>query len=411
MHRAWYAAAVARRLGPALALLACAACGRIGYDAGGSGGNRDAGSAALDSSSQHADAGRAPLCGDGTVSGDEQCDDGNGTPHDGCESDCTVSCSDGSDCDDGAACNGVEACDSATHACTAGVPAADGTECAGGTCRGGTCAPAGCGDTVASGDEDCDDGNTIAGDGCESDCTFTCTTGSDCDDDNPCNGTEPCAIASHTCTDGAPPDTGTACDRDGDPETRDHCVESDCRRSFCGDGLTDVALDEDCDDGNAIAGDGCESDCTFTCTTGSDCDDGNVCNGTETCVLATHRCDSGARPPSGTPCPGGACNDGACVPSPDAGTSTDAGTDACVTCPRDGGMVIGSCATSADCPGVVIHYCIYPDGVCGAPGRCVLGGTCVEPDTGPVCGCDGITYTNPCEAIGIGVSILRDGPC
>jgi cysteine-rich repeat protein len=401
------------RLGAALALLACAACGRIGYEgAGGSAGARDAGGGVLDSSTgQSGDDGGVARCGDGVRAADEQCDDGNGAPHDGCESDCTFSCAESSDCDDGAACNGVEACDTATHACTAGVPATDGTECARGTCRAGTCAPPGCGDAVESGEEDCDDGNTISGDGCEADCTFTCSLTSDCDDDNPCNGAATCATASHTCTDGMPPEAGTACERDGNPETPDHCVENDCRLSFCGDGLTDAALDEQCDDHNTVEGDGCEADCTFSCTTDAQCDDGNVCNGTETCVLAPHTCDSGAAAPSGTPCPGGSCQEGVCQPSADAGSSTDAGTDACATCPTDGGTVLGACTTSLDCPGIVIHYCIYPEGVCGAPGRCVRGGSCLEPDTGPACGCDGITYMSPCDAIEMGVSILRDGPC
>ncbi|HCU25569.1 MAG TPA: hypothetical protein DF383_11190, partial [Deltaproteobacteria bacterium] len=49
--------------------------------------------------------------------------------------------------------------------------------------------------------------------------------------------------------------------------------------NFCGDGQP--AFNEECDDGNSIDGDGCESDCTLTCgngnlDSGEQCDDGNL---------------------------------------------------------------------------------------------------------------------------------------
>src|SRR5699024_6492710 len=79
-------------------------------------------------------------CGNGTVEGTEQCDDGNLIPFDGCTASCTNEPS----------------------------------------CSGGTCVAV-CGDGVIlpGGTEECDDGNTIAGDGCSPSCTteagFTCT--------------------------------------------------------------------------------------------------------------------------------------------------------------------------------------------------------------------------------------------
>jgi cysteine-rich repeat protein len=60
-------------------------------------------------------------CGDGIVGGSEQCDDGNATDGDGCDSNCTRS---------------------------------------------------GCGNGVKDPGEDCDDGNLVDGDGCDSNCTF-----------------------------------------------------------------------------------------------------------------------------------------------------------------------------------------------------------------------------------------------
>src|SRR6185436_9471056 len=61
--------------------------------------------------------------------------------------------------------------------------------------------------------EECDDGNDVLGDGCENDCSFTCTPGSPthgdivCDDVDPCNGFETCTKA-HTCEPGTPAKDG-----------------------------------------------------------------------------------------------------------------------------------------------------------------------------------------------------------
>ncbi|NUN15234.1 MAG: lamin tail domain-containing protein [Myxococcales bacterium] len=67
-----------------------------------------------------------PVCGDGNVEGDEECDDNNDISGDGCEPDCTL-----------------------TPVVTV------------------------CGDGKIEGDEECDDNNDIPGDGCEPDCTKT----------------------------------------------------------------------------------------------------------------------------------------------------------------------------------------------------------------------------------------------
>ncbi|NBD13788.1 thrombospondin type 3 repeat-containing protein [Corallococcus silvisoli] len=74
-----------------------------------------------------------------------------------------------------------------------------------------------CGDGKKEGSEQCDDGNTINGDGCESNCTITPTT----------------------------------------PGGK------------CGDGVKDA--NEACDDGNTVSGDGCEADCTVTPTQNTQC--------------------------------------------------------------------------------------------------------------------------------------------
>jgi hypothetical protein len=62
------------------------------------------------------------------------------------------------------------------------------------------------------------------------------------------------------------------------------------------------------------------------------------------------------------------------------------------------------------------QYCDFVAGsMCGAADE---GGVCARINTEPcaeigmpVCGCDGMTYGNPCEAATAGVSIDHTGPC
>ena len=205
-----------------------------------------------------------------------------------------------------------------------------------------------CGDGKLEGSEVCDDGNTVADDGCAADCTgvdpgYTCTGGSPtsqdtcgttcgdgkragaevCDDSNAaagdgcaadCTGVDP----GYTCTGGSPTsqDTcGTTCGDskragaevcdDGNVATGDGCA-ADCTAvepgytctggtpttldtcfSACGDSKREG--DEACDDANTNNGDGCSSLCSieagFVCTGGSAIST-DVCTGTPTCTPA-----------------------------------------------------------------------------------------------------------------------------
>jgi fibro-slime domain-containing protein len=182
--------------------------------------------------------GPAPAnCGDGKLTEDEACDDGNTADADGCAANCL----------------GVEA--------------------------GYSCSPAGepchvialCGDGVVSSNEMCDDGNAADGDGCSARCKLE--LGYKCDGN-------PSVCSETTCGDGKQ-EGAEGCD-DGNVVPLDGCsatcqAEPDCSgdhcTSGCGDGLV---IDEACDDGNVLNGDGCSSKCElepgFDCSQKPNCE-------------------------------------------------------------------------------------------------------------------------------------------
>lgn len=139
--------------------------------------------------------------------------------------------------------------------------------------------PSKCGNGVLEGREECDDGNTLSGDGCSPDC-----------DVEPPPHCGDCIVDYHEreqCD-----DCGTV---DGDG------CSSTCQLEeppSCGDGVLDIHEGEECDDGNNLAGDGCSPTCQIEGTGASCgdssidddevCDDGNLTNGDDcnpTCNL------------------------------------------------------------------------------------------------------------------------------
>ncbi len=79
--------------------------------------------------------------------------------------------------------------------------------------------------------------------------------------------------------------------------------------------------------------------------------------------------------------------------------------DACVddtTCPRP-------CEANADCSAGA--YCAKQPGHCDGRGICTPQPTGCPDVHAPVCGCDGTTYGNRCEAAATGVNVRQSGPC
>jgi cysteine-rich repeat protein len=186
-------------------------------------------------------------------------------------------------------------------------------------CLGGACKEIGslCGNGVLNKWEECDDGNLVGGDGCNSFCELEyCgdfiinNVDENCEDGNNDSGdgcSSSCKIESGWGCHGDPSNCYSICGDnsivgneecdDGNLGNGDGC-SSFCEIEFCSDGL--IVGNEECDDGNLANGDGCQPDCIIQsgwecfgepsdchpigCGDGSisvieACDDGNLANG------------------------------------------------------------------------------------------------------------------------------------
>ncbi len=75
------------------------------------------------------------------------------------------------------------------------------------------------------------------------------------------------------------------------------------------------------------------------------------------------------------------------------------------------GPCVPECQTDAECSAAGQGYCKKPLGDCNGPGFCQSPPQACPDIFDPVCGCDGQTYGNACEASAAGVNIQHDGPC
>jgi len=321
--------------------------------------------------------GPPPNCGDGIVDPDEECDDGNDVNGDGCENNCTYSCHDNGECSDGDLCNGEETCNTETHICEGGTPREDGFVCGDeprSICLGGACVQSTCGDgyTDTGAGEFCDPPGEGA---CLEGCVLGCDNPDECPDDgNPCNGDEFCNMETHLCNRTEALEDGDVCGN----EPRMICIAGTCQESLCGDTFIDSGAEppEQCDDGNIVEGDGCENDCTFTCSTNDDCDDGNICNGQETCdSTGTHTCLPGTNLPEGE-----TCDDGLFC------TETDT-CDGAGRCVGEGNPCVDGIDCTSDICDETENTCHYPinEGFCLIDGICYTDGHLDPENTCLIC--------------------------
>ncbi|MFP6639746.1 MAG: S8 family serine peptidase, partial [Myxococcota bacterium] len=208
-----------------------------------------------------------------------------------------------------------------------------------------------CGDGEISGSEECDDGDTEAGDCCSPTCSFelaasvcddedACTSGETCDgagvcgsgsavvcdDALYCNGSESCDTGLG-CQAGTPPvvDDGVGCTLDSCDEVSEtvlHAVDDgSCDNEIFCDGAEtcDVALDCQAgtppvvDDGVGCTLDSCDevSDTVLHVADDGSCDNATFCDGAETCDVALD-CQAGTPPvvDDGVACTIDSCDEG-----------------------------------------------------------------------------------------------------
>jgi cysteine-rich repeat protein len=128
-----------------------------------------------------------------------------------------------------------------------------------------------CGNSVVEPGEQCDDGNTMSGDGCDAACQNEAPTGWTCDVNyyNAMDGCDcGCGIIDPDCPDA----TNASCDycddvgscdtsSSGCPGLIDPNNNAVCIMTVCGNSVLEPG--EQCDDGNTTSMDGCDATCQF----------------------------------------------------------------------------------------------------------------------------------------------------
>ena len=242
-------------------------------------------------------------CGDGTQVSGEECDDHNTASGDGCSSACVIE---------------MDLCmnqNESQYTVPVGwVKSATNNVCS--VCGNNIIESQAVNSAWIGLSEACDDGHTVAGDGCSATCAqesgWTCTNNvctqnppaqtcgnatregiEQCDDGNTSNNdacTNGCLTA--VCGDAFIKAGTEQCD-DRNTSNNDACTNN-CLNNICGDNKIRTGI-ELCDDGNTVNGDGCSSLCQIeqaaqnsvcgngTREIGEQCDDGNNSN-TDSCL-------------------------------------------------------------------------------------------------------------------------------
>lgn len=271
---------------------------------GGSGGEGQGGDGGVGGEGGEGGTEPEPFCGNGVVEGNEQCDDGESNSDeepDACRKDCSSP-----RCGDGVV-DAEEQCDEEAPHCVECVLVLcgngeidEGEQCDDGENNSNTapdacrknCKLPRCGDRVTDAGEQCDDGNSVATDGCHQCKLPFCGNGvveqgEQCDDGaaNGDLGTESCRTNCELprCGDEiVDVAMGEECE-DGNTDPSDDCVS--CRHAFCGDGVVQAGV-EICDDGagnSNEAPNACRRNCQparcgdGVVDAGEDCDGGPGC--------------------------------------------------------------------------------------------------------------------------------------
>jgi hypothetical protein len=206
---------------------------------------------------------------------------------------------------------------------------------------------------------------------------------------------------------GCPP--GSYCAKaDGDCDGKGSCRElpQACPEVYdpvCGcDGRT---YGNDCEAAAAGVNVAHRGPCSFTveCAAGDHCPDGYYCakadgdcEGTGRCALKPEICPQIFDPVCGC--------DGRTYGNP-----CEAAAAGASIAHRGPCSATADCAKDGECPPG--HYCAKADGDCEGKGTCTERPVLCTREYQPVCGCDGVTYGNACEAAAAGVSIAHRGPC
>lgn len=158
-------------------------------------------------------------------------------------------------------------CGGSCSGCSAELSCRADRDCESGVCLNARCEASRCGDGVINGVEGCDDGN-LNTEECDYGLSSCLVCAADCTEQ---------AGMTHLCGDHFV-DADEACDAGPSPSQQcvygelecevcnASCLWSTGQPRWCGDGRVHTLEGEECDDGNAITGDGCEPDCRVTPT-------------------------------------------------------------------------------------------------------------------------------------------------